>query len=232
MLKKTVKKTAKPLSPRPAVKQDDTAYVVREDLEAQQERPGQTAGAGAGVPKAPEPPVADQAPGPAAVPSKPLAPLAALWPSSVAPRGEASPSRGPASPKTPAGATAAKPAVAQAPPSPRLPAQSAPPRSPGTLAAPTQGPKPTGTPTVNVKFSLHKPDAKQVLLGGDFNGWALGAAPMKRHEDGHWETTVPLAPGCYQYKFLIDGQWVTDPAAQKNVPNQYGTLNSVIEVRA
>jgi 1,4-alpha-glucan branching enzyme len=55
---------------------------------------------------------------------------------------------------------------------------------------------------------------------------------MKRHNDGTWETTVALAPGRYQYKLIVDGEWIADPAAQKNVPNEHGTLNSVIEVRA
>jgi 1,4-alpha-glucan branching enzyme len=55
---------------------------------------------------------------------------------------------------------------------------------------------------------------------------------MKRHTDGHWETTAALAPGRYQYKFLIDGQWIPDPLARENVRNYHGTLNSVVEVRA
>jgi len=54
---------------------------------------------------------------------------------------------------------------------------------------------------------------------------------MKRRNEGHWETTVALAPGRYQYKFLVDGEWLPDPAAQKNVPNEYGSLNSVVEVQ-
>jgi hypothetical protein len=54
---------------------------------------------------------------------------------------------------------------------------------------------------------------------------------MKRHDDGRWETTVVLAPGRYQYQFVADGEWIADPAAQKSVPNQHGTLNSVVEVR-
>jgi len=53
---------------------------------------------------------------------------------------------------------------------------------------------------------------------------------MKRHHDGHWEATVALAPGRYQYKFIVDGEWITDPKAQENVRNYHGTLNSVIEV--
>ena len=48
---------------------------------------------------------------------------------------------------------------------------------------------------------------------------------------GTWETTVELAPGRYQYKFVVDGQWIPDPLAHDNVWNQHGTLNSVVEVR-
>ncbi len=93
-------------------------------------------------------------------------------------------------------------------------------------------PKPRAPKALSVRFALHKPDAKRVSLCGEFNGWAPGATPMRRHDDGHWETTVPLAPGRYQYKFIADEEWITDPAAQNNVPNQHGSLNSVVEVGA
>jgi 1,4-alpha-glucan branching enzyme len=49
-----------------------------------------------------------------------------------------------------------------------------------------------------VRFAFHNPDAKRVSLSGEFNGWSPTATPMKRHNDGIWETTVALAPGCYQ----------------------------------
>jgi 1,4-alpha-glucan branching enzyme len=83
-----------------------------------------------------------------------------------------------------------------------------------------------------VNFVLLEPGAKQVALCGDFNGWSPTATPMKRHDDGHWGTTVALAPGRHQYKFVVDGEWIADPAAQKNMPNEHGSLNSVVEVRA
>jgi 1,4-alpha-glucan branching enzyme len=98
------------------------------------------------------------------------------------------------------------------------------------VAAPVA--KPTAPKALSVSFALHKPDAKRVSLCGDFNGWSPSATSMKRHNDGHWETTVALAPGRYQYKFLVDGDWLLDPAAQKNVPNEHGSLNSVVEVGA
>ena len=38
MAKKNSKTERKPLSPKPAVKQEDTAYLVRKDLDEEQER--------------------------------------------------------------------------------------------------------------------------------------------------------------------------------------------------
>src|ERR1019366_667711 len=109
--------------------------------------------------------------------------------------------------------------------------QSPPSKSPEKAAVAASATKPTAPKTLSVSFALHKPDAKGVSLCGDFNGWSPSATPMKRHEDGHWEATVALAPGRYQYKFIVDGEWIADPAAQKNMPNEHGSLNSVIEVR-
>jgi 1,4-alpha-glucan branching enzyme len=90
----------------------------------------------------------------------------------------------------------------------------------------------SAVPRVKVTFVLPICDAKRVSLSGDFNGWSPDATPMKRYDDGHWETTVELAPGRYEYKFVRDGEWMPDLLAHENVWNQHGTLNSVIEVRA
>jgi hypothetical protein len=101
-----------------------------------------------------------------------------------------------------------------------------PPKAPGTAV------KPAAHPPVNVTFGLLEPDAKQVFLCGEFNGWASDATPMKRDDAGHWETTLALAPGRHEYKFLVDGNWRHDPLARVNVWNQNGTLNSVAQVWA
>ena len=93
-------------------------------------------------------------------------------------------------------------------------------------------PKLTVIKTVNVTFTLLEPNAKQVALTGDFNGWASDATPMTRYGDGHWEATIALAPGRYEYKFVVDGNWKHDPLARVNVWNQNGSLNSVAQVRA
>jgi len=231
MSQKTVKKTVKPRSPKPPAAQVDTAYLVREDLDEQQERLSKAEAAGAGTLKAPAPPApAEQPPAPATVPLKPLTPLAALWPNQVPPKAESRASQGPAPQKAPVAAIASKPVPAPAVPVRQPPAQSAPPKSPETAVA-GQAHKPTAIKTVNVIFALLEPEAKLVSLCGDFNGWASHATPMKRHGDGHWETTVALAPGRYQYKFVVDGEWIPDLLAQENVWNEHGSLNSVVEVR-
>lgn len=73
------------------------------------------------------------------------------------------------------------------------------------------------------------PDVKQVFLAGDFNGWDPAALPMSKRA-GMFVTRVELEPGEHQYKFLVDGQWVTDPAAEAHAPNGFGSVNSVVRV--
>jgi hypothetical protein len=90
----------------------------------------------------------------------------------------------------------------------------------------------TAPQIVLTTFVLREPGAKQVFLCGEFNGWSPDATPMKRKGDGHWETTLWLAPGRHEYKFVVDGNWKHDPLARVNVWNQQGTLNSVAQVRA
>ena len=53
---------------------------------------------------------------------------------------------------------------------------------------------------------------------------------MKRVPGG-WEMRLQLEPGRYEYKFIVDGQWMEDPTAAENVTNWYGTLNSVRYIR-
>jgi hypothetical protein len=79
-------------------------------------------------------------------------------------------------------------------------------------------------------FVFCEPHAAQVFLSGEFNGWSPNATPMERKPDGHWEASLALQPGRYQYKYIADGQWLPDPEAREYVPNEYGSVNSVIVV--
>lgn len=103
------------------------------------------------------------------------------------------------------------------------------PQAPAAAAA--KAPPIIAPRTVKVRFMLLDLGAKQVALCGDFNGWVAHKTPLKRGADGNWETTLALAPGRYEYKFVVDGQWIPDPQARAQVWNAHGTLNSVVEVK-
>ena len=71
----------------------------------------------------------------------------------------------------------------------------------------------------------------EVFLIGQFNDWSRSATPLT-DPDGHgvWETTVPLEPGRYEYKFTADGTEVLDPDNPTSVPNGLGGMNNVLTV--
>lgn len=41
---------------------------------------------------------------------------------------------------------------------------------------------------------------------------------------------MALAPGTYEYLFVVDGQWTPDPSALEVVPNPFGGCNSILKV--
>jgi hypothetical protein len=52
---------------------------------------------------------------------------------------------------------------------------------------------------------------------------------MKRTDDG-WKIPYVLGPGNYQYKFIVDGNWITDPSNPNIVSDGKGNLNSYMVV--
>ncbi|MCM8771293.1 MAG: glycogen-binding domain-containing protein [Candidatus Omnitrophica bacterium] len=82
----------------------------------------------------------------------------------------------------------------------------------------------------SVEFKLYAPDARNVTLAGDFNRWDTNSLKMKKDSKGTWKKKLDLSPGRYEYKFIVDGNWWTDPACKSNVPNPMGSQNSVINI--
>ncbi len=78
-----------------------------------------------------------------------------------------------------------------------------------------------------VEFGITAPEAKQVFLAGDFSDWQQKPIELKRQKNGRWKTYVPLDPGTYQYRFLVDGQWVNDPECTNLTTNPFGDSNCV-----
>lgn len=83
-----------------------------------------------------------------------------------------------------------------------------------------------------VVLEFQAPQAQQVTLAGDFNGWGKGAVSTQEH-DGRWVFRLRLEPGRYQYSFVVDGKkWLPDPRAPGNIPDGFGGVNSVLYVPA
>ncbi|MCS7049211.1 MAG: glycogen-binding domain-containing protein [Verrucomicrobiae bacterium] len=81
--------------------------------------------------------------------------------------------------------------------------------------------------TGGVEFVLDEPTANHVVVAGEFNNWSTTANPLTKDPTGKWRTTIPLKPGRYQYKFVVDGNWKPDPANPETAPDGFGGFNSV-----
>lgn len=82
-----------------------------------------------------------------------------------------------------------------------------------------------------VSFSVRAEPGSKVFLAGSFNNWDPTAKEMvDKKGDGTYAATLQLAPGDYQYKFVIDGTWCADPECPDWTQNDHGTLNSVKHV--
>ncbi len=92
-----------------------------------------------------------------------------------------------------------------------------------------------------ILFQYEAPSAKLVTLAGNFNNWG-GTEGGGRYDptidpmtdtdgDGIWTIVVPLPPGRYQYKFVIDNgvRWEMDPS-NANTGEEGGIENSLIIV--
>jgi 1,4-alpha-glucan branching enzyme len=69
---------------------------------------------------------------------------------------------------------------------------------------------------------------KKVELAGSFNDWHPSA--LKKQKDGSFAATVAIPAGRYEYKFVVDGQWIVDSDNNAWALNPYGTLNSLLVV--
>jgi chromosome partitioning protein len=82
-----------------------------------------------------------------------------------------------------------------------------------------------------VVFRSRQPGAYRVGLAGDFNNWTPETTPLRRVADnGDFQTTLKLAPGRYRYRFVVDGNWVHDEHNSRIESNEFGELNSIVEV--
>ncbi len=60
----------------------------------------------------------------------------------------------------------------------------------------------------NIQFTLPSAAAKKVFVVGSFNKWFR--KPMIK-KDNVWSVSIELAPGSYEYKFVLDNKRIKDP---------------------
>jgi len=80
-----------------------------------------------------------------------------------------------------------------------------------------------------VVFAVEAPDAQRVQLVGDFNDWGADANEMSQ-SGNVWTRVLPLEPGRYRYRFIVDGDWRSDPLNTDVEPSPYGGDNSICVV--
>jgi 1,4-alpha-glucan branching enzyme len=86
--------------------------------------------------------------------------------------------------------------------------------------------------TERVSFKWHFPNAKEVFIAGSFNDWQPSATPLKSCGADWWLLDLELKPGRYEYRFVVDGQWMDDPTAAGHTTNSTGGRNSLLIVNA
>ena len=82
----------------------------------------------------------------------------------------------------------------------------------------------------NVPFKLEDAPGRQVFVAGCFSNWEPKYKLTDHDGKGVYTAKILLAPGEYQYKFVVDGEWRLDSANPNFVPNNFGTLNSLLKV--
>jgi hypothetical protein len=75
-------------------------------------------------------------------------------------------------------------------------------------------------------FLAGYPSARRVFLSGSFNDWSTLKGLMTKTEKG-WSLDLKLQPGAYEYKYITDGHWMTDPENLDQVNDGGGNTNSI-----
>lgn len=96
---------------------------------------------------------------------------------------------------------------------------------------------------LNVEIPLKKPEGREVVftleaeendsvqIAGDFNHWMPEELQLTYSQGTSlWQKTIPLRPGLYQYKYLVNGDWIADPANDETVDDLFGGINSIINI--
>jgi beta-lactamase regulating signal transducer with metallopeptidase domain len=89
-------------------------------------------------------------------------------------------------------------------------------------------PQPSLVGSTTFRLSGHA-NARIVAVAGSFNNWNQSQFLFAKI-DGEWVCRIVLPPGKYEYKFIVDGNWLLDPRNSKVIHDDRGNENSVLIV--
>jgi hypothetical protein len=98
------------------------------------------------------------------------------------------------------------------------------------MAKKLKAPVPPVSPLKKVPHNIKADGAREVVLTGDFTQWAKDQIRLTPTAGGEWITVLELAPGEYQYRLIVDGEWRDHSEASKKIGNPFGTQNCVLTV--
>ena len=89
----------------------------------------------------------------------------------------------------------------------------------------------SGSARSEATFTYAAAPGHSVVLAGVFNDWDSAGTVMDYDaKKSVYRCVLELAPGIYEYKLVVDGEWLLDDSNPNFVSNDFGTLNSVIKV--
>ncbi len=88
-------------------------------------------------------------------------------------------------------------------------------------------------PLCNIEFSVPDNGCSKVEIVGDFNDWnASDEFTFKKNKKRKEHVLKLKLPqnATYQYRYLIDGDFVNEPEADSLISNSFGTQNCVLDL--
>jgi len=88
----------------------------------------------------------------------------------------------------------------------------------------------TNNDLVKHTFTYQSNIAKEVSIAASFNNWSAKANPLTNNGNGEWKIEMELQPNYYQYKIVVDGNWVPDPKNDWKINDGGDNFNSIVKI--
>lgn len=109
-----------------------------------------------------------------------------------------------------------------------------------SAAAPAERPQDAGTafrpfragiPDLQeVRLTFQGSAVADIMVAGDFNNWEPDRGVTTERRGDLLMKILRVPPGSYQYRLVINGEWRADPTNPRHITNEYGEINSVLDV--